>query len=435
MYKNIKLIDLQYINSNLKDQFLKKVTIDKNRKREKKSRPATVNERNRARISFNKLESKIAAEGFSRHKEWHAYFYLSELLQRNAFDLFDKDIKKYIKRFTANENYTVLVLLKDLELERKIIQGSFTKESVQSINLILLQQLKFAEAASENLEWRYKSYAAFMRTIYPSISILNTSLKNPKGTWQKIYDLRAKMHDAKKIDEKISVLQSLYKITGKSTALTLKREHAAVCGNLATFNMIQGNFDNAHTYYNEAISLRNFFRPAGYFTLQYNFVGLSLRNLQFDLAYQSMLKVDSGIQQLPAIAFKWQLLKCMTYAFAGREKEIKNILPPVPSKKITSDYIYFYIIWAIYFTHTNKTETAQQMLETAQSLCKRHPTEQSMLVFITLLRKYHRFHEDHSHKISVEKTRELLKKVNMKELSSGNILPLVWLNKFLTHII
>lgn len=433
MSKNIKLTDLEFINNNKLATFSQKVTLPLNPKKDKKTGASSVNERNRARISFNKLESKIAAEGFLRHKEWHAYFYLSELLQRNAFDLFDKDIKKYTKRFTTSENYALLVLLKDLELERKIIEGSLTKNSVQSMNLILLQQLQFAGAVTENLEWRYKSYASLMHTIHPALTVLNTSTRKPSGTWQKIYDLRAKMHDAKKIDEKISVLQSLYKITGKSTAVTLKREHAAVCGNLATFNMIQGHFTNALAFYNEAIALRSFFRPAGYFTLQYNFVGLSLRNLQFDLAYQSMLKVDSGIQQLPAIAFKWQLLKCMTYAFAGREKEIKNILPAVPNKKNTADYIYFYIIWSIYFTHSNKTETAVQMLETAQSLCKRHGGEQNMLVFITLLRKYHRFHEDYSHKTSVEKTLDLLKKVDMKELSSGNILPLVWLNKFLTN--
>ncbi|HYG51508.1 MAG TPA: tetratricopeptide repeat protein [Flavobacteriales bacterium] len=434
MNKKTKLTGIQEINYKNKDHFELKVTIGETEKKGKKPRPATTNERNRARLSFNKLQTKIAAEGFSRHKEWHAYFYLSELLQRNAFDLFDKDIKKYIKRFTATEDYTTLVLLKDLELERKIMEGAITKETVYDINLVLLQQMKFAEAAAENLAWRYKYYAALMRTIHPGFQTAGHFQKKPSGVWQKIYDLRAKVQETKKIDEKISALLSLYAITRKSTAHNLRREHVTVCNNLATFYMITGNFSEALIYYNQALAMRHYIRPALYYTIQYNFVGLSLRNLQFDLAYQSMLKVDSAIQQLPAIAFKWQLLKSMCYAFAGKEKEIKNILPATPNKKNTADYIYFYIIWAIYFTHAGKRETAQQMLETAQKLCKRHTSEKSMYAFITLLRKYHRFIEEHPHKTAAKKTLGLLKNVNMQELSSGNILPLVWLNKFLMHV-
>ncbi|HLP13077.1 MAG TPA: tetratricopeptide repeat protein [Flavobacteriales bacterium] len=441
MAKNIKLHDIEQIITLKKGTSVDKVTITQNKKNQhfftksapKKTSPSTVNDRNRARISFNKLQTKIAIEGFLRQKEWHAYFYLSELLQRNAFDLFDKDIKKYIKRFTTHEDYATLLLLKDLELERKIMEGSVVKETVHDINLILLQQLKFSEAAAENLVWRYKYYGAFMRNIHPGIHIVQSNTKKPSGIWQKIYHLRARVQETKNIDEKIQALLEIYKLTHKSTAHNLRREYVAACNNLATFYMISGNFSGALTYYNQALTLKQYIRPALYYTLQYNFVGLCLRNLQFQLAYQSMLKVDSAIQQLPAIAFKWQLLKSMCFAFAGKEKEIKNILPASPNKKNSADYIYFYVIWAIYFSHSAKSETAVQMLETAQNLCKRHNGEKSMLVFVTLLRKYHRFNEDFTPKKSAQKTLELLKKVDMQELSSGNILPLVWLNKFLSN--
>ena len=124
----------------------------------------------------------------------------------------------------------------------------------------------------------------------------------------------------------------------------------------------------------------------------------------------------------------------MCYALYGNEKEIKKVLPNLPDKKNKQDYIYYYMIWAIYFTNENKTDTALQMIETARSLSNRHKGEASMNIFMQTLKKFHLLTYNYNRKTSAKKTLESLKNVNWADLSSGNILPLVWLNTYLKKL-
>ena len=402
----------------------------------KKSQPLSANQRNHARIQSKKIEELLAASGFQRQPELHPYFYLSELLQRNAFSIFDKDIKKYAKSLEKNQEIIGQILLKDLALERKITEGVIDKLSLSEMNKILSSQLAFIHTLKQNYEWRYTAYKEFIHSIDPGFSKKSISLSNkPVNTWQKIYALRVELNSVHKIEQKITCLLKLSDLTKKSNSHAIKREHGTTCGNLATYYMITGKFEKAIHYYQLALKLRKFFRPANYYTLQFNFVGLCLRNNQFELAYQSMLKVDTEIQKLPAVAFKWQLLKSMCYVLYGNEKEIKNILPTVPNKKDKRDYVYFYIIWSIYFARENKADTAIQMIETARSLSKRYNGEASLNTFIVLLKKYYLFTEKYGIKTGSQKTLESLNKIDLTEFSSGNILPLIWLNKYLKNIV
>lgn len=438
MDKKLKITNLIDIIDQNDSHFIQKVTNTKiqeiRQKKTKKSASLSVNERNHARILYQKVEEVIAHAGFQHQPELHSYFYLSELLQRNAFTLFDKDIKKHSKKLKKNEELIAQILLQDLALERKITAGLVTRDTLVSMNKILTHQLELINTFKLNFEFRYKAYQALIHSIDPEIlkNTIEISTK-PNGLWQKIYTLRTEVNSAPSIDQKVVFLLKLHDLTVKSNSNAVKREHAATCSNLATYLMILGKFDKAILYYEAAIKLRKFFRPANYYTLQYNFVGLCLRNNQFEQAYQYMLKVDETVQKLPAIAFKWQLLRSMCCVLYGKEKEIKNILPTVPDKKDKRDYVYFYAIWAIYFTRENKTETALQMLETARSLSKRHKGEASISEFIHLLKKYHLFTYKYGQKQALIKTVELVKNIDLTQFASGNILPLVWLNKYLKN--
>jgi hypothetical protein len=398
----------------------------------KTKRPLSVNQRNHLRLLLQRMQHTLAITSLQRQAEWEPYFYLSELLQRNAFPQFDKEFKKHYKNLQKNGFTLHCLILKDLELERLVIEAVFTRQSVQRIRQVLAEIDVLMKEYADNFVWRTESYKVFLKNFQESMALKPVSeMAKPANTWQKVYALRHQLHSTPHIDEKIGFLKQLYKLTGKQKSRLFQRETATTCSNLATYYMIQGKFDRSLHYFNHALQLRKYFRPTNYLMLQFNYVGLCLRNMQFDLAYKVMLDVDDSIQRLPAVAFKWQLLKCMCYVLAGKEKEIKNLLPAVPQKKEPRDYIYFYAIWAIYFTSTGKSETALQMTTTARSLSGRYKADPGLLAFAVILHKYHLYLRKYSAATAAVKTLALFKNIDLKSLSAGNILPLIWFKKYL----
>lgn len=403
-----------------------------NRNKNSKKSNLTVNQRNHLRLLLKKQGQTMAVTGLQRQSEWVPYFYLSELLQRNVFVLFDKEFKKHYKTLRKKGFTAVCLLLKELELERMITEGVFTRQSVQKISIILEETHLLLEEHKNNFVWRTEAYKVFLRGFHPSLAVKPVKeLVKPANIWQKVYALRYQLHSTADINEKIEYLRQLYRLTSKQDSRLLQRETATTCSNLATYYMIQGKFDLSLGYFNRALRLKKYFRPANYLMLQFNYVGLSLRNLQFDTAYRIMLDVDESIQGLASVSFKWKLLKSMCYVFAGKEKEIRNILPGVPEKKDSRDYIYFYAIWAIYFTRINKSDTAVQMIETARGLSRRHQGDPGLLAFVVTIKKYHLFLHRYSSSTAAVKALELVKKIDLKSLTAGNILPLIWLKNYL----
>lgn len=424
--KKSLLSDLQ-IFKNIKKDINKSISV---KPRKGKDVHDQVNKRNRDRLEAKRLSTQMAYSFFEQQPEWHTYFYLSYLLQKNATQLFDKDIKHALKENAKKENTLHLLLLKELELERLVVQASLNKTDATKLLQLLNDTDQLLKTLQHNNAFRKQSYQAFL---WSTGMVSTPDLKNepPQNTWQKIYFLRKHTYLSTSIDEKIICLKEIFEISQQNNSSAFKRDQAAASANLSTYYMLKGDFEASHQYYNIAINLRKYLRSSNLQSLQYNYISANLRNNNLQRAYEALNQSEITTHNNPSLQFKFILLKCMCYLFHHKAKEIKKILPDKPYKKDALDQAYYYIIWGIYFFHQNKPETCEQMLDTSKRILKKKPLEKAIPKFIDMIKLYNELNLTYTSKVVRKKMLQQINNIDLSKYASGNILPLLWFKHFL----
>lgn len=443
--KSHKSTDL-YSFLDVKEQFfLNNVTLSKHElnsllkhfreKHDEKQKPSNYLERNHLRHAVKKIKSFLAEKTFKQSTDWQNYFYLSELFNRNAFDLFDKEIKQILRK-SENETLSLqMILIKELQLERMVAQSIISKEQSILIHKLLMSIEKDINNYNIQFNLKAETLRKHLSFINPDVPVKPiAAIATTSSIIDKINIIKYTIYSEPNIDQKIKHHKVILKLCNKKQSPILKREYANSCANMATYLMLLGKFKASETYIHTANTFKSYFRPSNYLMLLFNYVGLCLRNKQFITAFTLVQENDKALDKFKPIAYKWKLLKAMCYALVHREKEIKSILPEKPNKKDSSDYIYFYLIWAIYFIKIEKNETAGNMIQTAFNIYNRKGKDKGLQQFILIVKQYLKLRIRYTSAKSAKILLEQINNLNFNEFSQGNILPLIWIQEYLKTI-
>lgn len=394
--------------------------------------------RNEFRLLNQHLEHFIACKNIGLKEEKRLF--LKALQKKGHTDLFEKEIKKEIKKCENHDDYRGLVKLYQLILDESISRKSFTATNLQkmlSLNEKVLFFQKKARLYEEGASLVTKAYLTKNANL-SSKSLVFEDFNEIPEIYKDAYlsYLRCKADGYVRFgEEKRKSLQEALLLIDKIAYYDFDKQAAKVAtlSNLALEYLLAFDYHNALIAYEKLIPIIDTSGSIRYYIL-FNYLNCLLKAKKYDKAIALIERDFSGNEQYySALIGKLQCIKAMARIFTGDLELAYAELLPNTKKGVRNNYFYARLVLTIIFYLEGNIELARRensnILQIIEEEIEQHYLKFCAKSFRTFLAL-----ED-TPKANLKKKKQLLTSVNefinIKN-NGSDILPLLWLKERLS---
>lgn len=353
--------------------------------------------RNELRLLSRQLEVFMARKLFdlSDHKfDGEAdYLYLCSLLEREAWELFEREWQQVIRTTEQQGNVRLLVRLRELHLLYITLQPEHSQER--------FRMLAVAVDETDIATYRHRAYLMGELSIYRAQLVRQRHEANPKlplapapplvypdlsaDPYIRYYEAGSLAYlnrGEKTIEALKEALELLTQI--RPGLIQLPQRRQIIAANIALEFFLLGRHEEADVYYKEVMNSPKQLSPQRQAAVAFNYISNLIRLARYEEALEV---IDSFKKQLQRISGFWERTVCqkvMCLIYTNRDHEAKRL---ILDNQTAVDYdvlFYMRLALAIAFYKEQKTELCLRELENIEQSLRR--SSEQFHIYIHIVR-------------------------------------------------
>lgn len=323
--------------------------------------------RNELRLLNQLLEKFIAQKTLDTRNE--KYFFLQSIQERGLVDLFEKEVKKEIKKRKNEDDYEGLVRLYQLVLDQNLKNKALKKINLER-DIQLCEQISFCQKkAGFYHQGEIDMIKAYLNK---NLQILGKNIPfSPSENVPNIYDDTYLQYLQCKIEGFISSSEKKKESLQKSLRLldsinhykiNKKEAQVSILNNLALEYLHAFEYDNAVEAFDQLLQNKKLPIQAYHFIL-FNYLTSLLKTKRYTKAIEIIKAKFSEPISSPLLSGKIEGIKAMAWIYVGDLEKAYAELPLNLKKGSRSTYFYTRLVLSIIYYLESNYDLAQREVE------------------------------------------------------------------------
>ncbi|MFN3342577.1 MAG: hypothetical protein ACK40M_07760 [Flavobacteriales bacterium] len=396
--------------------------------------------RHERRLLRDKLKEFLSARYLKRSGEIHEHnrdiLYLEELLSRKEWSTFLNEVKSVRKKLEIRHDQDGLIRVIRMELSVYVNQGKTDKENIQTIaelnkQLLSLEQLVFdrKKAQAESVHVWCNRWMGESNTESLAQKIIASISKEEEDKVVRYFRLKTESIRAVS-DRRMEQLEEMRSLAENIDDFQFPRskELAVILSNLALEYSFRQQFDHSVAHFRESLKYRKSIPEVNVHQIVYNLIGVLLRCEKITDALELIETEGHALQRDPFLFSRFGLLKGMALILNGNWQDALVLHREQSGKLSEQDDLYHRVQELIILVMRNKRETAERYIRNLRDLLRGRSDVEHYKVFLKVLATFFKLENE-----PISEKDALIRTIDPAVYSRGNVLPLIWLRKWIAH--
>lgn len=385
--------------------------------------------RNEMRLLNQLLENFIAHKKLDSREE--RYLFIQSIQERGLIDLFEKEVKKEIKKSTKLDDYENLARLYSLISDQNRLTQTLTKKNIkqeiQRCDNISFFQSKMSLYQAGELEVTKAYFVKNIRNLEENVDleILDNIPETQIDDYLRYLKCKAKgyIYEGK---DKLDNLKKTLELLDNIQYYKLDKAYAKIpiLNNLALEYLLAQDYENAIISLEKIIDTKQISGQSEAYVL-FNYLNCLLKFGAYTKAIDviKLHFIDDNLIP-PILKGKISSIKAMAWIYVGDYKRAFNEIPSNLKKGSRADYFYSRLVLSIIYHLENEADLALREIKNILQIDREKSISLEMRFAAKVFKKFF------SSPFKQSKRKEILDAIHefsVKENSSTDILPLLWL--------
>lgn len=387
------------------------------------------------------LAEAQCVHALSKNPLFEARFRLESLLERGLWTEFEADYRKARVDAEAACDYENLMAIETLRLRQLWESRTHKPEALR-------EMLSAIEAAKTHLKEQYATTYSHLSTFHAAAAHY-LELYEKAEPWQALqtvdfsdshtalaeyYALKAKAFEKThraNLDLAKKALDAIMRLPNFSPSLCAEQQAALV--NVGLAYMLNGDYDNAHRYYQKAFEFSETHRLEFNAQMAFNYASVLMKRRDYKSAAQLFQARWSSFSKSDMVRQRAEAMRCFCHLFLGEVERAEALLPASLAAYPEATQSYFRYAEAVILFEKKKFADAQRATENVLKRAQRHAQDaflRNEKKLVNFYRKFIRIYQDLPHKSKSAQLSALKNELGTfltEQPQYQDILPVAWL--------